>query len=273
MRDRAEGRLPGARPGTTWVAAALAALFLAAGSPQGVVRPALAQKRAELRGIASLKRKMARHLRDTCLRNARVGVRAFSLAQRRVLYDHRGNRLFIPASNAKVLTTAAAFYFLKPDYTFKTDVYYTGRLSAGRLSGDLYLKGFGDPSLVSEELWLLVRALKRQGLREVRGDLVVDDAYFDGERFVPGTGSEEGLRPFQAPHGAASLNFNTLGLYVKPGPAAGKPPRATVEPDSPYVQLVNKAKTVGHRRKARLRVRRSAQPDGDRIILEGGIRA
>ena len=104
-----------------------------------------------------MKRKMARHLRDACIRKSRVGIRAFSLKSRKVLFDLRGEERFIPASNVKVLTTATAFHYLKPDYKFKTNVYTTGRFSAGRLSGSLYLKGFGDPSLVNEKLWILVR--------------------------------------------------------------------------------------------------------------------
>ncbi|HJM42086.1 MAG TPA: D-alanyl-D-alanine carboxypeptidase/D-alanyl-D-alanine-endopeptidase [Nitrospinota bacterium] len=245
--------------------------------------PAFAQTRAASktkrrtppapRGIPSLKRKMARRLRDACVRKNRVGIRAFSLKSRRVLFDLRGEEQFIPASNVKVLTTATAFHYLKPDYKFKTNVYTTGRFSAGRLSGSLYLKGFGDPSLVNEELWILVRTLKRRGLREVRGDIVVDDRYFDGERFVPGTNGGRGLRPFQAPHGAASLNFNTLGVYVEPNAVIGKPPRAVVEPVSSYIQLINNANTVSRRHKAHIRLRRAAHADGDLIILEGRIPA
>lgn len=252
---------------------ALAAALLSAG-PAQPLRPDLAESQsAEPQGLSSLRRNLARHFAEACLRKGRVGVRAFSLSTRRVLYDLRGGEIFIPASNVKVLATAAAFYFLKSNFKFKTDVYYTGPLAAGRLSGDLYLKGFGDPSLVSEELWTLVRALKRQGLREVGGDLVVDDTYFDSERFVPGTNGGHGLRPYQAPHGAASLNFNTLGLYVEPSPVVGKPPRAVADPDSPYIQMVNNAKTAGARGKSSLRVRRTSHTAGDLIILEGFLPA
>ncbi len=237
------------------------------------VRPAFAETKARPRGIPSLKRRIERHLRSRCLRNGGIGIRVYSLNSRRVLYDLRGEQLFIPASNVKVLTTAAAFYYLKPNFKFKTSVYYTGRFSSGHISGDLYLKGFGDPNLVSEELWSLVRALKRRGLREIHGDLVVDDTYFDEERFAPGSGGGQSLRPFQAPHGAASLNFNTLGLYVEPNPVVGKPPRAVVDPNSLYVQLVNNAKTARRRSKATLRVRREAHSKGDLIILEGRLPA
>ncbi len=228
---------------------------------------------AKPRGIPVLKRRLATHLKKACLHKNRVGIRAFSLNSREVLYDLRGDELFIPASNIKILTTAAAFHYLKPNFRFRTNVYYTGQFSSGVLEGDLYLKGFGDPSLVSEELWMLVRALKRAGLREIRGGLFVDDGFFDSERFVPGTKGEQGLKPYQAPNGAASLNFNSLGIYVEPSRIIGGPPRTVVDPDSPYVQLVNRAKTVGRRRKANLRVRRASHADGDRIILEGQLPA
>jgi D-alanyl-D-alanine carboxypeptidase/D-alanyl-D-alanine-endopeptidase (penicillin-binding protein 4) len=237
------------------------------------VQPAFAQGHTGASGIPLLRQKLARHLKHVCLRKAEVGIRAFSLKSRRTLYDLKGHRLLIPASNAKIFTTAAAFHYLKPDYKFETKVFYSGRFSGGRLSGNLFLKGLGDPSLVSEELWILVRALKRRGLREVEGDLIVDDSYFDLERFVPGTNGGKGLRAYQAPDGAASLNFNTFGLYVEPNPVAGKPPRAVVDPDSSYIQLVNRAKTAKRRQKSTLRVRRATHSDGDLFILEGQIPA
>ncbi len=238
------------------------------------VQPAFSQQFAvDASGIPTLKQSLAGHLNHVCLRDTRVGIRAFSLKSRRVLYDLKGDRLFIPASNAKIFTTAAAFRYLKPDYKFETKVFYTGRLSEGVLSGDLFLKGLGDPSLVSEELWILVQALKRRGLREVEGDLIVDDSFFDQEHFVPGTNGGKGLRAYQAPNGAASLNFNTFGLYVEPNSVSGKPPRAVVEPDSTYIQLVNRANTTKPRRKSTLRVRRASHSDGDLFILEGQIPA
>lgn len=226
---------------------------------------------ARPRGIPVLRRRMATHLKKLCLRKNQIGIRAFSLSSKKVLYDLRGNELFIPASNIKILTTAAAFHYLKPNFQFRTNIYHTGKISSGVLKGDLYLKGFGDPSLVSEELWLLVRKLRLHGLRKVNGNLFVDDAYFDTERFVPGTKGGHGHKPYQAPNGAASLNFNTLSLYVKPKQIIGRPPHVTVDPKSNYIQLVNKAKTVGRKRKANLQVRRASHANGDMIILEGRL--
>ncbi len=223
------------------------------------------------RGIPILKRRMATHLKKSCLRKNQVGIRAFSLSSKEALYDLRGNELFIPASNIKIMTTAAAFHYLKPNFQFRTNVYHTGKVSSGILKGDMYLKGFGDPSLVSEELWLLVRKLRLRGLRKVNGNLFVDDTYFDTERFVPGTKAGHGHKPYQAPNGAASLNFNTLSLYVKPNQIIGKLTHATVDPKSNYIQLVNKSKTVGRRRKANLRIRRTSHANGDMITLEGRL--
>ncbi|MFQ5913996.1 MAG: D-alanyl-D-alanine carboxypeptidase/D-alanyl-D-alanine-endopeptidase [Nitrospinota bacterium] len=268
LKPPAEPPFAGKRPRAAQCLSLWAAFVLAIW-PLQPVQPALAGPR----GIPALKSKIARHLNNSCLRRGRIGIRALSLGSRRLLYDLRGEELFIPASNLKLLTTAAAFYYLKPDFHFKTEVSYKGRLSSGRLAGNLYLKGFGDPSLVTEELWVLVRTLKRRGVRRVRGDLVVDDSYFDREQLVPGTGSGQGLRAYQAPHGAASLNFNTFKLYVEPSPVVGRPPRAVVDPDSPYVQLINKAKTVGRRSKSTLQVQRGSHADGDRIVLEGRLRA
>ncbi len=85
----------------------------------------------------------------------------------------------LPASVIKLLTTAAALDTLGPTFTFRTEAYATGTLNKGRLSGDLVIKGYGNPELSTKDLWGLLDDLRRRGVETVAGDIVLDPSYFD----------------------------------------------------------------------------------------------
>ncbi|MBI2875973.1 MAG: D-alanyl-D-alanine carboxypeptidase/D-alanyl-D-alanine-endopeptidase [Candidatus Tectomicrobia bacterium] len=217
---------------------------------------------------------LARILEESCLRKAQTGLRVVSLRTGQVLFDRRGEDLFVPASNVKLVTTAAALSRLGARYTFQTAVYTDGRWQGPRLQGNLYLEGRGDPGLVSERLWLIVQDLKGRGLEGVEGDLVADESYFDDQRW--GEGWPEPTRP-QASYarvGALSLNFNTVTVHVEPAREAGQPARVVVEPPTDYIQLVNHIQTrpAGSQEdQAGLVVDRIVGPEGDRIVATGTV--
>jgi D-alanyl-D-alanine carboxypeptidase/D-alanyl-D-alanine-endopeptidase (penicillin-binding protein 4) len=83
-----------------------------------------------------------------------------------------------PASVEKMLTTLVALDTLGPTYTWKTDVYVLGEVTDGVLDGDLLLKGYGDPYLVTERFWQLLRRIRQAGISVIDGDLLIDDSYF-----------------------------------------------------------------------------------------------
>ncbi len=83
-----------------------------------------------------------------------------------------------PASTMKLVTTYAALELLGPTYQWKTEFFTDGTLRDGVLDGNLYLKGGGDPKLNLERLWLLMRDLRTNGVRQIRGDLVLDRSHF-----------------------------------------------------------------------------------------------
>ena len=176
-----------------------------------------------------------------------------------------------PASNQKLFTSAAALALLKPDYVFPTVFYSTQPIRQGVLEGDLYIKGFGAPDLVGEFFWLMVQELYRQGLREVRGDLVVDDTYFDPEErpdVWPSTVPEDSW--VSAPVGALSFNYDVVTVRVRPGPAIGSKPVVELIPLGGYFKLNNRASTTSGR--GRLVVGRGFQQGVNTINVSGSIR-
>ena len=83
-----------------------------------------------------------------------------------------------PASLMKLLTTFAALELLGPAWTWTTPVWLQGTLRDGVLDGNLVIKGSGDPKLVLERMWLLLRRVQQLGVREIRGDIVLDRSAF-----------------------------------------------------------------------------------------------
>ncbi len=126
-----------------------------------------------------------------------------------VLYSHRGDEGFVVASTLKIATALAAIHHLGLDYRYKTEFYVSS-------AGDLIIRGFGDPFLVSEEWKLIVRRLIDGGKlpRQIR-NLVLDPSAFSPDLTIPGLASTSD--PYNASNGALAANFNTLHLRVEPG--------------------------------------------------------
>ena len=136
-----------------------------------------------------------------------------------------------PASVTKLVTTLAALDLLGPAWTWSTSVWLQGRVSPdGVLDGDLVIKGSGDPSLVLERLWLLLRRVQQAGVREINGDIVLDRTAFHVADQSPADFDGEPLRPYNAQPDALLLNYRSLTLGFTPQPARGV---ATVAVDPP----------------------------------------
>ena len=143
-----------------------------------------------------------------------------------------------PASLTKLVTTFAALELLGPAWTWTTPVWLNGRVADGVLHGDLVIKGTGDPKLVLERLWLLLRRVQQQGVREIRGDIVLDRTGFVVPEQRPGDFDNEPLRPYNVRSDALLLNYRSVLLTFTPDAARGTaivnsdPPLAGVRVDA-----------------------------------------
>jgi D-alanyl-D-alanine carboxypeptidase/D-alanyl-D-alanine-endopeptidase (penicillin-binding protein 4) len=107
------------------------------------------------------------------------------------------------------------------------------------LTGDLILRGTGDPRLTLENFWLMLRTLRARGLREIRGDLVLDRSYFAGvEAADPGDFDNEPTRPYNTQPDALLVNFKSFRLTFIPI-AERRAVRIVVEPALPQLQIAN----------------------------------
>lgn len=148
---------------------------------------------------------------------------------------HRTQVPMNPASVMKLVTTYAALDQLGPAYTWNTPVYVQGTVQDGSLRGNVYIQGQGDPKLVMERLWLLLRRLQAQGIQVIVGDIVLDRTAFDVPEQDPGSFDNEPLRPYNAAPDALLVNYKSQVMTFVPDAAAGlariqyDPPMAGVQ--------------------------------------------
>ena len=123
-----------------------------------------------------------------------------------------------PASLMKLLTTYAALEILGPALQWRTQVLTNAPLQKEVLMGDLIIKGGGDPKLVLQNVWLLLRQLRLQGIREIRGDIVLDRSLFNIPPTDPSNFDGQALRPYNVPPEALLFNFKATGFFFKLDP-------------------------------------------------------
>ena len=138
------------------------------------------------------------------------------------LLSHLADQARSPASVMKTVTTWSALEYLGPAYTWRTEVYFLGQFDGEKLDGDLGIKGYGDPQLVVEEVWKLLRALRRMGLKEITGDLVLDDSYFAIDEPEPGAFDGQPYRTYNVVPNALMMNFKAVQFQFMPDPARGR---------------------------------------------------
>jgi len=222
--------------------------------------------------IGRLRKEIERVVNAGALSNALYGIKIKSLRTGEVIYEKNSNLSLLPASNVKLITAAASLAYLKPEYTFKTMVYYSGAIKDRKLHGNIYLKGFGDPSLTSEDLWVIANDLFLKGIREVTGDLIADDSFFDSKRM--GDGWEEYPKEslYTSLVGALSLNYNTVRIVVSPS-ANGARPIAMVDPPTDYIDIDNRMSSRIGGGKTSLSARRTNDNsyENEKIILQGRV--
>jgi serine-type D-Ala-D-Ala carboxypeptidase/endopeptidase (penicillin-binding protein 4) len=126
-----------------------------------------------------------------------------------------------PASLAKLVTTSAALDLLGPAWSWNTPVWLQGKVANGVLEGNLVIKGSGDPKLLVQQMWQLLRRVQQWGAQEIRGDIVVDRSAFSGHDIDTAEFDGEPSRPYNAAADALLINFKSVVLTFSPDAARG----------------------------------------------------
>src|SRR6185295_15193686 len=189
------------------------------------------------------------------------GVSVVSLSTGKILYERNSEKLFTPASNTKLFTTAAALELIGPDYSSRTTVETNGMLDKhGRLTGDLVLVGRGDPNLSGRELPYAIHTerndhpilvleqladtLAQKGVKYVDGDIIADDSYFAFERYGEGWTQDDLVWADGAPVSALTINDNVIFIQILPGARAGDKAFVSVTPFADYYTIDNRLLTT-----------------------------
>lgn len=193
------------------------------------------------------------------LASASWGIDVVDLASGNVIYSLDADHLFLPASNVKLLTTAAALAVAGPDYRFHTTVETSGKLDAqGRLLGDLVIVGRGDLDLSgrvlpyqkkterissTQTLEELADQIVQKGVKIVDGDVIGDDSLYSAQRYPEGWAYDDLQWLDGAPVSALTFNDNVVFIKVHPGEQVGDKAVVTLDPETTYYELDNRVVT------------------------------
>jgi serine-type D-Ala-D-Ala carboxypeptidase/endopeptidase (penicillin-binding protein 4) len=167
-----------------------------------------------------------------------VGLYVQDVSANRPVVAHAAERALNPASTMKLVTTYSALELIGSAYTWSTEIYATGAVQNDVLDGDLVIKGYGDPKLTLENFWLMLRNLRARGIRDIRGDVVLDRTFFAADDYDPARFDEQPLRPYNTGPDALLVNFKAVTLQFVPE-ADARTVRLISEPLLPELQVVN----------------------------------
>lgn len=212
LSDRPRRSLPAAVKEDRLIRVALIAILVLA--PLLVSRPAGAQRAA----AQPLPEAVAAALRQAAVPANGSAIVVAPLATEGIAVAVNESLPLNPASTMKLVTTYAALNLLGPGYTWRTEAFVAGALRKDILDGNLVLRGGGDPKLVIESLWLLASRIRAYGIREIRGDIVLDKSAFEPLAHDPGLFDGDALRPYNAGPDALLLNFKAVTFGFVPDP-------------------------------------------------------
>ncbi len=225
-------------------------------------------------------------LRQEALARAYWGVHVIDLQSGRVLYSQNSNQLFVPASNAKLFTTAAVLSVAGPEYRFRTTVEAEGNLGVdGRLQGNLVIVGRGDPNISGRVLPYALKTertpphtqileemanqVAARGLKSVEGDLIGDDTFYSPQRYGPGWAQDDLQWIDGAPVSALTFNDNVMFINVQPGEHDGDKALVTAEPETNYYEIDNHVFTSAAGIARKIGIHREA--GSRKVILWGSL--
>ena len=196
----------------------------------------------------------------TQIRRGFLGIEIVDLVTGDTVFEINSDRLFVPASNAKLFTTALGLARLGPEHRFHTSVVSGGEPDTdGRIAGALTLVGGGDPNLSGRELPYrassppgdglqaiedLAAQVAARGVRRVDGDIVGDDSVYSFEPYPDGWGLDDAVWEYGAPVSALTINDNAFTLKILPG----DPARISIDPPLEFYQIDNQVRPGAPRR-------------------------
>lgn len=237
-------------------AAAISVLLLVLGASssysQRVTAPA--NTKESLAALEKLSNSIDHIINNKKADNALWGIYIQSLKSGETLYDRNAKRSFLPASNMKLITAAAALSSLGSSFVYTTELYTNGKIAKKVLTGDLIIRGAGDPTFGSTAMFpgtepssvfkRWVDTLLKRGVEKIEGNIIVDDTYFTEDVYPMGWSLDD--MPYSYAPQSSALTFadNVVSISVAPNSQTGSRPFIAVIPETDYVEKTNTAITV-----------------------------
>ncbi|WHZ01131.1 D-alanyl-D-alanine carboxypeptidase/D-alanyl-D-alanine-endopeptidase [Neobacillus sp. YX16] len=188
---------------------------------------------------------------EPILKGGLTGISIRTASTGEVLYEHNGDVRMRPASNMKLFTSAAALSVLGEKYQFRTEIRMDGKRDGNILKGNLYLKGFGDPTLLGEDLDQLTKFIAHSnGITSIEGDLIGDDSWYDDVRLSRDLNWSDESAYYGSQISALTVSptkdFDSGTIIVEafPGLNIGNPVQIKLSQNTNYVNVINQAVTV-----------------------------
>jgi len=211
---------------------------------------------------------------DPLFAHAHWGVLIESLDTGEIWYEQNADKMFIPASNEKIPTSAAALLTLGPDFTFETNLYHSGVISDSVLHGDIIVKSNGDPTLYArffndprDPFFSWADTLLKMGIKKVEGDIIGDDNSFDDQKYGNGWSLDNLGYWHSAESGALQFNENNVDLQILSPANLKDSAKIIPNVESDYFNIVNKTIIVNTGR-TRINIDR---PYGTNEIIVSGF--
>lgn len=218
-------------------------------------------KIAQAAPLTPLEQKVEGLLEARQLSQSRHSIQIVSLPDGRVLYQKNPDLRLNPASNIKLVTMATALHELGPAYTFKTEFYSEGAIDRMGTLHNLWIKGYGDPAFVTEEMESLVQLFRTEGLRKIEGDVLVDDTYFDRNNLTTYI-ADENEKLYKVGTGPLSFNFNAIISHSGRSTKIRGVPDPALYTGSMVLEALRRSGV-----KISGKVRREAVPERARLVL------
>ena len=227
--------------------------------------------RGQDRPSGVLTRTIAPLFRARTWRYATWGALVVSLTRGDTLFSYHADRHFLPASNAKLFTTAAALHYLGSEFRFVTVLFADGPVRDSTVYGNLVLYGTGDPTFALDTASLapFADSVVRAGIHIVRGDMVGDASFLGDELAGPGWSPDNADQPYAAPPSALGAAANRIRITVEPGAGTGEPAVVTMDPPTDYFTLRSVVTTGRPRSRTRISVEHG--PPHGLVALRGTI--
>jgi len=191
----------------------------------------------------------------------------YIVKDQKAVFENRAQQKMVPASLSKLLTAITVLKKFAPEQRFTTELKSDAKIKDGVLDGELCIRGNGDSTFISEQMWVLVNNFTRNKIRKINGPLVVDSTNFDDKYFDDSREDIRVDRAYDSPVSGLPFNWNAVNVYVRPN---GKGALIVADPSDGYFEIVNKVRLTSGSR-AEITVSKEPLKHGEKLIVSGTI--